>query len=110
MLLELFSVLLIIGLTLIVLGFIIDIPLLSIIGFTFLFLISFPLINNTLMYKTGSTITENSTATLVIDNYASFSDSTKTYGFYLAIISAIGFILVVINTTRWGLHAGGEQE
>lgn len=85
-------------------------PLLSMIGFSFLFLISFPLINNTLTHKIGSTITDNTTHMIIVDDYASYSDNTKTYGFYLAILSAVGFILVVINTTRWGLHIGGEQE
>lgn len=110
MILELFSVLLIISIVLIILGFIIDIPLLSLIGFVFLFLISFPLINNTLMYRTGSTIVENATATLIVDNYATFSDNTHTYGYYLAIIGAVGFILVVINTTQWGLKKEDEHK
>lgn len=110
MIVELFSVLLVIGLVLIILGFVIDIPLLSIIGFTFLFLISLPLLNNTLTHKVGSTITENATAMLIEDNYASYGDSTRTYGIYMAVMSGIGFLLVVINTKRWGLHAGGEQE
>lgn len=81
------------------------------IGFTFLFLLSLVILNNTLEYQIGSNITssysynENLTVTgtsqQITDNYATWSDSNShTIGYTLAIVSAIGALSSFLNTVK----------
>ena len=101
MLLELFALLVGIAIIMIILGFTSDTMVLSTIGFFFLFLLSFNLINNGLQHEGTVTITEvNSTTTSVEKTYDTYPDSTQTMGIYLAIGSSAGMILSLLSKTK----------
>ena len=82
----------------------------SLIGFFFLFLLSFVILNGNLEYETGADINTTygytgdsvvSTAQTITNNYANFDDTTShRIGYYLALASAIGFIGVIVSTKR----------
>lgn len=78
----------------------------ALIGFLFLFLLSFTIINNQLEYKTGeqrnTTYAVNFTSETIVYNYQTYSDvtslfNTKRVGYYLALASLIGFIGVILS-------------
>lgn len=78
----------------------------ALIGFFFLFLLSFVLINSNLEYKTGeqrnTTYAVNFTSETIVYNYQAYSDTTSLFntkraGIYLTIASAIGFIGVLFS-------------
>lgn len=111
MLLTLWAVLVALALCLIVLG--LSKPEESaqaLIGFLFLFLLSFSIINTDLEYKTGEFVSTNYTysagnlsTTSQSITYAYDSYGSHTIGFYLALGSGVGFILVIFglrNTRR----------
>lgn len=97
---ELFISFIIISLIFIFLGYFLEIPLVSLFGFTFIFLLSLTLINENLEYKTGSIITSLNATTDEIENtYTTYTEYSKTVGIYLAIISALLFILTLLKET-----------
>ena len=101
MLLELFALLVGIAIILIILGFTSDTMVFSTIGFFFLFLLSFNLINNELQRDGTVTITEiNDSVTTVEKTISVYPDSTKTMGIYLAIGSSAGLILSFLSKTK----------
>ena len=105
MILELFSILLIISLAIMIIGFVKEVMVYATVGFFFVFLLSFVLINNQLEYPSGATVNEvNATSTQISYNYSYFPDSTKTYGIYLAIASAAAMALTLLfnKEIRWG--------
>lgn len=83
----------------------------ALIGFFLLFLLGFPILLGTLEYRTGDTTATNytytsgnltSTSEAKVYTYATYQN--HTYGFYLTLASAIGFILVLFglrNTRRF---------
>jgi len=79
----------------------------ALIGFFFLFLLSFQILNGTLTYESGAVISHSylySNASLtssqetVTYSYVPFQD--HTFGYYLAIGSAIGFFGVIFSLGR----------
>lgn len=103
MILELFVVLIAIFLIMIYLGYHAETPLYSMIGYFFIFLLSFTLIGNNIEYRTGQTDTTNNAinVTTTVYSYTKYADS-KTYGYYLAVSSAVMFVLTLIQTTAIG--------
>jgi len=86
---------------------------LSLIGFVFLFLLSFLIIGNDIQYKVGEITNTtydyyngsiiNASYTHNIDIYATFTASgtlSHTFGYWLAIASVFGFIAVIIGLKR----------
>lgn len=110
--LTLFIVFLGMSLTLIALGlFRPEHSELSLIGFVFLFLLSFQILNGSLVYETGKQIDysyDNGTLTQVNETLL-YSPTTqganlsKSFGFYLAIASFLGFVAVLVGfgKTNW---------
>jgi len=109
MILTLFGVLIAISLVFILIGLIKpDESAMALVGFVFLFLLSFIVLNGSLEYQVGNNINTtygydasdrvNFTSQAVIDNYQKFSDSNShTMGYYLVIISVVGFVGVLFN-------------
>lgn len=114
MILQLYGFLLVICLVLIIIGiFRPSESAFAIIGFAFLFLLSFVLINSELEYETGSSV--NTTFTYDDSNRVNFSnqhigydyvpweDSTSnTMGIWLAIAAFLGFIFMLFMIKRGG--------
>lgn len=102
MIILIFAVLTGIALIMIYLGYAIDIPVYSTVGFFLMFMLSLNLINNNIQYQSGKveTITAVNITTHV-NSYATVSD-TKSFGIYLAIASAVGMVLVFLNGTEYG--------
>lgn len=113
--LTLFCVFLALSLILIILGLTrTEHSELSLIGFVFLFLLSFTLIGQDLNYQTGETTNINYTydnTTLISElritnyTYTSFDDDTGMFnthrsGYWLAIAAAVGFIGVLLGIRR----------
>ena len=100
MLLEVFGMLTVVSLFLVALGYFVETKVLSTVGFFFLFLLSFMLINGTLEHKTGEVMTPNTgtngTTTTYSYSQVGTGDSIKTYGIYLAILSGVGISLSLI--------------
>jgi len=132
MILSLFVVFLSLSIILIVLGIVkSNDSYLGLIGFFFMFILSLVLINGNLEYKIGETISytygDNFTFshwdydyseppqtkldgaylfhTNKTDTYIPYNDSnTHTFGYWLAILSAIGFGLTI-----WGIKGGWSE-
>lgn len=94
-----FSLLLLLSLILVGLGYWVHVPILGIIGFTLLFILSvFVVLPNKLQFESGtvSNVTGNTTA--LVYQYAYYNDNTTHYfGYFLAIISAVMFWLVMVS-------------
>jgi len=110
MILTLFIVFCAISLILITLGLILsEHSEQALIGFIFLFLLSFTLMGNNLQYSTGYTqnetvINANLTQITTTYEYTSYSDTTSTFnthrvGYFLAVGSFLGFVGVLMNLT-----------
>jgi len=80
----------------------------GIVGFTFLFLISFVMLQGNLEVETGANVTSNygydvngsvtSTNQVITYSYESWDDSNShTIGYFLAIVSFIGFAASFLN-------------
>ena len=123
MILTLFGFFLFLSLVLIIMGFVFkDHTELTLIGYLFMFLLSFVVIGGNLEYKTGSTETysysslccdgtrvsnsslvcaSNSTNLVVdqknvIESYQKYDDNnTHYFGYYLALISGLGFAITI---------------
>lgn len=111
MILELFLSLIAIFFVMIYLGYKAETPLFSMLGYFFIFLLAFTLIGNNLEVRSGYTeITSrdnaccNSTGTARDTNAVTYTytsvSNTKSYGIYLAIGSAVMFILTLIQSTK----------
>jgi len=117
MILSLFVVLIGIALILIIIGLVKHTESAqAIIGFAFLFLLSFIVMGGNLQYEVGVNVTSNYVydvnGTLIdtnqqIDNiYDNFDDSTSfKMGLYLAVLSVVGF-----SGTLWGLKNTNWRE
>ena len=110
MILTLFIVFSAVSLILIALGLILsEHSELALIGFVFLFLLSFTVMGNNLTYSTGYTqnetyINENLTSTTTLYLYENYDDTTSLFnthrfGYFLALGSFIGFVGVLMNLT-----------
>jgi len=113
--LTLFWALFLISITLIGLGVIFskDWSGFSIIGFTFLFLISLIILTGNLQVEKGSNVTSyytydatgsiNETHQVILYDYNYWSDSNShTVGYFMAILSGIGaFSSMLITLTKW---------
>lgn len=114
--LVLFCVLLALALALITLGlFRSEHTELSIIGFVFLFLLSLTIINQNIDYKIGyetnTTYTysggnltfTNEVTTDLYDSLTLGSDNAHNFGYWLAVVSIIGFVgvLVSLRGQKW---------
>lgn len=85
----------------------------ALVGFFFLFLLSFVVLNGNLEYKVGSNSTIDYSYTagnltqqteLQRDHYSQFNDTlSHRYGVYLAIAAAVGFagVLFSVGRTYW---------
>jgi len=116
MILNLFIVLISISLILIIIGLVKHTESAqAIVGFTFLFLLSFVLMDGNLEYETGTNTTTDYIYNVngTVDNTLEISNKTFTnfdddnsfkMGLYLAIVSAVGFAgtLWGLKNTRWG--------
>lgn len=96
--LTFFILLIALALILVTLGFVTDAAVLSLVGFAFLFLLSFNLMNGTVEYRVGevtnfTTVNGTLTTTAMGYSYAPFQD--HTYGFYLAIAAVFGFVVAI---------------
>lgn len=86
---------------------------LALIGFLFLFLLSFTLLNSQLQIKNGENITETYTYNENSSNVA-YTDSVSAYnydyygshmiGFWMAVSSVIGVIIIIVSLKKnnWG--------
>lgn len=115
MILTLLWIIFLISLSLIALGVIFSKEWsgMAIIGFTFLFLISFIILDGNLEIETGSNVTSlysydtdgtiNGTTQQINIEYDEWDDSNShTVGYFMAIISAIGaFSSILITLTKW---------
>lgn len=114
MILTLYGFLLCIGLILVIIGLIKpNESAQALIGFFFLFLLSFPLMSGEVEYKTGENTTTTyayvsgnltSTEEVLKHSYTPFNDNlSRRFGLYLAIASAVGFagVLYGIGRTNW---------
>lgn len=113
MILELFLSLIGIFFVMIYLGYKAETPLFAMLGYFFIFLLSFTLIFENLEIKNGYTeITSrdnaccNASGTARDTNAVTYTyttvTGTKNYGIYLAIGSAVMFILTLIQATKLG--------
>ena len=117
MILSLYAFLVFVSLVMIVLGLARpNESAMAIIGFTFLFLLSFILMNGNLEYETGSNTTStfayddtgmiNESSQNVVYTYNEFNDSTsRRLGYYLAFVSVIGFFGVL-----WSLRVSKRSQ
>ena len=117
MILTLFGVLIAISLVFIVIGLIKpDESAMALVGFLFLFLLSFIVLTSNLEYQVGnyinttytydSTGNVNFTQQTVADHYENFDDSNShTMGYYMVIISVVGFVGVLL-----GLKSAWKKE
>jgi hypothetical protein len=108
MILSLYLVLIFLSLVFIFVGIIKpDESAMALVGFLFLFLLSFVVLNGQLQYETGAIVTANYTYTggaitatgqNIVYSYAYFSDTTShTMGFYMVVISIVGFVGVLLG-------------
>lgn len=126
MILTLWTTLALFSLVLIVIGLVKpDESAQAIIGFFFLFLLSFPLINGSLEIETGANITTtfsydvsgnvNGSLQNVDYDYTLWKDTTShNIGYWLAIASSVGFFGVLFNLDKvklwWARRRGGDNE
>jgi len=109
MILSLFVVLIAISLAFILVGLMKpDESSMALVGFVFLFLLSFIILNGQLEYETGASIVNsysydlnyslNGTTQQVVYNTEYYTgDNAHTMGFYMVIISIVGFVGVLLN-------------
>lgn len=115
MILILFALFLSLSLILIILGlFKPEHTELSLVGFLFLFLLSFTVMNNNLEYQTGHTINYTYTddnyslnpfSETLTYNYEYYNDTSSSFnthilGYYLALISVVGFIGCILGLRK----------
>jgi hypothetical protein len=108
MILPLFVVLIGIALMFIVIGYVKpDESAMALVGFLFLFLLSFVILNNQLEYEVGANVTQTSNTTTSINtNYAAYSGSNAhTMGYYMVVVSVVGFVGVLL-----GLRSAWKKE
>jgi len=109
MIISLFVVLIAISLAFILVGLLKpDESSMALVGFVFLFLLSFVILNEQLEYETGADIinyysydlnnTLNGTTQSIVYTTNFYSGSNAhTMGFYMVIISVVGFVGVLLN-------------
>jgi hypothetical protein len=100
MIIELFAILVGIGLVMVIVGFSTDTMVYSTVGFLFLFLISFTLIGSSLQYQSGSNVTDSGTTMSIVNIYSNYGENTRTYGIYMAIASGLGMTLTFIQGVK----------
>jgi hypothetical protein len=98
MILEVFITFIVICFVLIFLGFYTQIKVTALVGFIGLFLIGLMLQASSVTSQNGLTETVTGNVTVTTYNYTSLNDSTTLWlGRWLAISSALGFILTIIS-------------
>jgi hypothetical protein len=106
MMLSLFIIFLVLAFVLVWLGYFIDIRAISVVGFVFLFILSFtinPSISSLyggkgLELESNRTAVTSGDTTVTTYNYITYSDSTTIFfGYLLGIIGAVCFWLVLAN-------------
>ena len=102
MILEVFIVFMALALILILLGFIMDMTILSIVGFLFIFVLNaFVIMPYNLYYVSGSVINSSGALTYVSHVYTAYNDATTHYiVYYLFIMSFLGVILIFLVKRR----------
>lgn len=103
MLIELFVILLVTSLALVIIGYAVDLRILAVVGFFFIFLLSFTLINNDLEYETGASLSFSGNSTTVTYTYNSFSNNTFQYGLYMAVVGALGMAGTFMIGKQWNI-------
>lgn len=94
MILELFTILILISFSLVGLGYYMDVDVLRILGFFFIFILGIILINGGgIEYHTGDSINQTGSQTTVIKDYATFDD--WRINIFLAIVGGMGITLVL---------------
>lgn len=83
----------------------------ALVGFFFLFLLGFPIMNGDLQYRTGDVVQTNFTysagnltMTDASTSYSYTSYQSHVFGWYLIVAAAIGFVMVLFglrNTRRF---------
>ena len=95
MILELFALLIAISLYMVWLGFRVEVPAYSTVGFFFVFLLSLVLIANQLQVQVGANITDYGNMTTNVANvYQYYTDDSSHYiGYFMAVASSVGMFL-----------------
>lgn len=113
MILALFTVLIAISLAFIVVGLMKqDKHEMALVGFVLLFLLSFVILNGQLQYEIGANLTTSGNNTYVVYNNAFYSGSNAhTMGYYMVIISFVGFVGVLFGlTSAWKKESAQKKE
>jgi len=94
MMLQIFTIMMLIALVLIGLGYYMDADILRIFGFFMIFMLGITLINSSgLDYKIGDTVETVGDTTTVTHNYAKYN--SLTMNIFLSIIGVMGITLVL---------------
>lgn len=112
MILDLFVILILISFMLVWIGFYVRIPVLSVIGFFFIFLLGGWVVlpnnvkNDSLKFESGVTINNTVSGSVITYDYTSYNDNTAFYvGFLLCIIGIAGMILIpYVNKRNAGVQ------
>ena len=107
MILSLFIVLLVLSLVFIFIGIIKpDESAIALVGFVFLFLLSFIILNGQLQYETGANLTSYGNNTYIVYTHDFYTGTTAhQMGYYMVIISVVGFVGVLL-----GLRSAWKKE
>lgn len=106
MILTLFVLLVCLALAAIALGYLTDVPVYTLTGFAFMFLLSSLILFGNLEYRTGDSTTTTGNTSVLTYTYAVFNASTGSVlglalnhiiGLYLAVASALGFVIVIAD-------------
>lgn len=99
MIFSLFALLVAISLLLVGYGYWLHVPLLGVIGFSLLFVLSaFVIIPNNLEVQTGTVANVTGNTTITTNTYANYNDNTTQYfGYFLAVLSGVMFWLVLVS-------------
>jgi len=96
LILELFTILMIISLILIALGYFIEIDILKILGFFFIFVVGIALINGDgLQYKTGDSIVTTGNTSIVTHQYNNYDN--WGINIFLTIVGVMAMTLVLVG-------------
>lgn len=106
MILTLFVLLIALALAAIALGYLTDVPVYTLTGFAFMFLLSSMILFGSVEYRTGDASTVSDNTTTLTYTYAAFDASSgdvlglalnHIIGLYLAVASALGFVIVIAD-------------
>lgn len=103
MIIEIFGLLFLISLTVIFLGHYMNVEVLKIVGYGFVFLLGFTLLNGDLKYHDGDNLTHTPTTSQVTPLYSSYQNIQ--FGLYTCVMAMFGFVAVFF---QWKQKRLGE--